>query len=968
MIKKLLFLVTIPCLGCILASEHQENTTLAVTYFFDRSIQPNPDRSFATEGIFEMLTADLSNSSQLQVIGGEKIQELYRNLGELLGGLVDKTRAYKIGQMAKAQKVLWGSFREKGQMLEIEAYLVDVATDDSIYVGSVKGSDFFKLEKKLALKITGTLSVKLTSEELKNINTVPNARLSFADRLSELHDYSHAIKQYEILLNSRAFCERLNKNLLLTKLIMAKENKKTWERLLREKNLLDNINAPEQLARARYQIGRKYRDLTMYNEAISEFNQVMELAPQSEYVTKAFWHLEVCYRALGKSELALKMAWKMVEREPDARYADEMLLEIANYYENEGNDLRKAKETYEMILKKYPLSNSVDDALDKLSEFYLNMGPGDTIGNEMPSDLDSQMTTIPYDEVYLSWFEEKKADIYKLKGRANLAREEYLKCIGRHPDAVIMPRLYASLATIDSSFDYYQKAIALVKKQGFKNRCRRMLGDPRYFRLLWDVYCYPSYYHMVMGDECQRRGQYTDAIKHYRDAIKNYKTTDFSEWGTYNFHFNGYYHSQIAKMYEIIKKSDSAIIEYRNAVIAAKNKDKSVYSIPGIRIFGEDNPADYQTAIGDIYSLQGNYRAAIEEYDTATRLYGGGIEVLEKIRHCYNLLDSNEKEINVYKRILKRYPYSTPEKYLEAIGDIYINKLNNPGKALEFYNAIALYTPSAASAVKPKINTCRAKLKWSVVEMFRRIKPYQLILPSTLQKTEQNKIKKRNRAQDTLEQVPAPEDMVYVPAGICIIGSGDGDDDERPATQVWVHAFFIDKYEVTNQEYERFVKATGSYAPTTWNKGKIPPGMENHPVANVSFELARAYAKWASKRLPTETEWEKAARGSKGFVYPWGNEFIPKAANLNTDSTSIVGSFPQDKSPYGCFDMAGNLTEWTCSKWMASGNTLITKGGNWYDNCLPYYSRASYRNYQNGAGDISIGVGFRCVKGVEKKK
>jgi formylglycine-generating enzyme required for sulfatase activity len=207
--------------------------------------------------------------------------------------------------------------------------------------------------------------------------------------------------------------------------------------------------------------------------------------------------------------------------------------------------------------------------------------------------------------------------------------------------------------------------------------------------------------------------------------------------------------------------------------------------------------------------------------------------------------------------------------------------------------------------------------------------------------------------------------MVYVPAGEFIMGSDQGDDDEKPARKVWVDAFFIDKYEVTNREYEKFVKATGHYPPTTWKDGKVPPGMEDHPVANVSLEDALAYAEWAGKRLPTEEEWEKAARGVDGRVYPWGDEWREGAANIYSASTSPVGSFQEDKSPYGCYDMAGNLSEWTSSRWTPTDENRVLKGGNWYDNCIPYYARPSYRFYDYHPGYISIGIGFRCAKDIE---
>ncbi|MBX3235030.1 MAG: SUMF1/EgtB/PvdO family nonheme iron enzyme [Nitrospiraceae bacterium] len=200
------------------------------------------------------------------------------------------------------------------------------------------------------------------------------------------------------------------------------------------------------------------------------------------------------------------------------------------------------------------------------------------------------------------------------------------------------------------------------------------------------------------------------------------------------------------------------------------------------------------------------------------------------------------------------------------------------------------------------------------------------------------------------------DDMVLVPAGEFFMG-GNGDSetlpDEQPARRIWLGAFLIDRYEVTNQEYERFVRGTGYPAPanasaaaTLWEGTTPMPGIERHPVVNVSWLDAVAYCRWAGKRLPTEAEWEKAARGTDGRKYPWGQEWdLTKAnsasywakdtvhfadsqdwenfwlkgrgASLSKEKglkgevlTMPVGSFPESVSPYGLFDMAGNVAEW----------------------------------------------------------
>jgi iron(II)-dependent oxidoreductase len=132
--------------------------------------------------------------------------------------------------------------------------------------------------------------------------------------------------------------------------------------------------------------------------------------------------------------------------------------------------------------------------------------------------------------------------------------------------------------------------------------------------------------------------------------------------------------------------------------------------------------------------------------------------------------------------------------------------------------------------------------------------------------------------------------MVEIPAGEFTMGNDAGDDDEKPAHTVPLEAFEMDMFEVTNADFAKF-----------------------HPVVKVTWDDADAYCQWAGKRLPTEAEWEKAAKGEEGLLYPWGNEWDPAKANTKESGfrgTVAVGSFAEGASPYGVFDMAGNVWEW----------------------------------------------------------
>jgi formylglycine-generating enzyme required for sulfatase activity len=176
------------------------------------------------------------------------------------------------------------------------------------------------------------------------------------------------------------------------------------------------------------------------------------------------------------------------------------------------------------------------------------------------------------------------------------------------------------------------------------------------------------------------------------------------------------------------------------------------------------------------------------------------------------------------------------------------------------------------------------------------------------------------------DRVQLPE-MVYVPPGWFLMGSDkrrdpQARDNELPQHWVWLDGYWIGKYPITNEQYAAFVRASGHEVPDDWTDGVIPRQKEHHPVGGISWHDAQAYCKWLGAaagrpfRLPTEAEWEKAARGSDGRVYPWGLHPDPRRANYadtGIRDTSAIGQFPLGVSPYGCHDMAGNVWEWTNS-------------------------------------------------------
>lgn len=178
--------------------------------------------------------------------------------------------------------------------------------------------------------------------------------------------------------------------------------------------------------------------------------------------------------------------------------------------------------------------------------------------------------------------------------------------------------------------------------------------------------------------------------------------------------------------------------------------------------------------------------------------------------------------------------------------------------------------------------------------------------------------------------LPFKPEMILIPAGEFLMGSDpqkdkDAQDEEQPQHTLYLPEYWIAKTPVTNVQYAAFVQATGYEAPKHWwKKGKIPQGKDMHPVVEVTWYDALAFCTWLAEvtgkpyTLPSEAEWEKAARGTDGRIYPWGNTFDQSKCNTSESrikDTTPVDKYPQGASPYGVLDMAGNVAEWTRSLW-----------------------------------------------------
>ncbi|WP_282010335.1 formylglycine-generating enzyme family protein [Nitrospina watsonii] len=232
-------------------------------------------------------------------------------------------------------------------------------------------------------------------------------------------------------------------------------------------------------------------------------------------------------------------------------------------------------------------------------------------------------------------------------------------------------------------------------------------------------------------------------------------------------------------------------------------------------------------------------------------------------------------------------------------------------------------------------------------------------------------------------------DMVSVPTGDFTMGSSEEDiqwaaktffsesldyyRDETPAHTVHLEAYEIDKHEVTIQAYQTFMQTTGHVAPKYMDEKKF--NQPTQPVVGVNWQDAHDFCQWAGKRLPTEAEWEKAARGTDRRHYPWGRDPVETFANVRGTKdgfryTAPGGSFPRNKSPYGAFDMAGNVWEWTADWYQPypgnmTGNDLygqtfrVMRGGSWFSNMD--LARTAVRGKLTPDQRQNY-IGFRCAR------
>lgn len=412
----------------------------------------------------------------------------------------------------------------------------------------------------------------------------------------------------------------------------------------------------------------------------------------------------------------------------------------------------------------------------------------------------------------------------------------------------------------------------------------------------------------------------------------------------------------------------------------------------------------------DIYSLGVVLYELVtgkKPYSADTPLAIGIKQATEPLQRPIDLVDGLPEEIEqvLFKALALRPEdrYESMWKFEEALQGIYENKKTSTIHQVSAINKIRknstgdnFPTYDSLPTISTKNNNKKLKIIGGIIS-FAIVG--SLVLNILFNNSSINIIKSIDTTTNTPIIPPTPTqtleigsilirekdgmEMIYVPAGEFQMGSEAGELDEGPIHTVFLDAYWIDKYEVTNAQYakymnEKSIDDISSYAQIekingTWQAEKK---YENYPVTYISWSEAQSYCEWVRGSLPTEAQWEKAARGTDGRVYPWGNQ-SPVSNLLNYDNNNegltAIGSFPEGISPYGALDMAGNVWEWVAD-WYddeyyldspannptgpINGKYKILRGGSWASNLNFVRVSDRYGNYPGGTYNSR---GFRCI-------
>lgn len=398
-------------------------------------------------------------------------------------------------------------------------------------------------------------------------------------------------------------------------------------------------------------------------------------------------------------------------------------------------------------------------------------------------------------------------------------------------------------------------------------------------------------------------------------------------------------------------KDGSKLVETQESSICPKCKQKGV---PGEEFCREDGER-----LITIEEIKVNEQKLLENRQKA----------LEHFNEGNKFLDSEEygKALAEYKKAIDLYPNIPKLQY--NIGWLY-GKVGKQKEAIKHLRNYYNLAPEAED--RDTVITKITILQGILDRKNRLIKKYE---------------NRNDVMTKALPRIKEKCDMVLVPAGPFIMGIDGIKEEQRPSHKVYVDTFYIDRYEVTNAQYYEFldyIKKTNDHSkcleyeplnkdhkPLNWEKDYY--NHPEYPVVRVDWFDACAYAAWAGKRLPTEAEWEKAARGTDERKWPWGNEWDPE--KCNTVDPEPIGSYEEGKSPYGCYDMSGSVAEW-CADWgdmryysnspkrnpkgPEKGNKKIIRGGSRFAN-VGILLRCTGRKAMDPILG-NMGVGFRCAK------
>ncbi len=361
---------------------------------------------------------------------------------------------------------------------------------------------------------------------------------------------------------------------------------------------------------------------------------------------------------------------------------------------------------------------------------------------------------------------------------------------------------------------------------------------------------------------------------------------------------------------------DESPIDFLDEIIAhtglLRQKSRSSYDFVHLT-FQEFLTATAYHERGDAETLLGHsgeawWREVIRLY---AALEGDATAFLERLRHedlflaAECLADSRVPETSAFHRVaealvseLKRLVREDPNRCQQAADAL--AEIAGWG-ATTFLGAVATESKEQAEIAVAAL-LALAQANESVVDaLFSEVGPLLRLLHGHLPVSAPAL---RPRLLSLLDHLGHP--LVFVPSGEFLMGTPGEESNECQQHRVTLTEYWIDKYPVTNAQYARFVQETGH----PQRGSAFTTGKERHPVVNVSWEDADAYAKWCDKQLPTEAQWEKAARGTDGRTYPWGNEWDGNRCNVSGYGTTPVGNYPQGVSPYGCHDMSGNVQDW----------------------------------------------------------